>query len=554
MSLLKAFLSSPRGAALAALFLTLLAVLPGQVSLPPIDRDEPRFAQATRQMMASGDYVNIRYLDQPRHLQPAGIYWLQSLSVRALGDETRAMWPHRVPSWLSAIATVFLTWWAGGLLFGREVGRIAGVLMGVCLILNAEARLAKIDATLCATTLAAQVALARAFIARERDEKTSPWWAVLFWAALGFAFLLKGPIVLLVTGGTILALLLVERRARWLLSLRPLWGLPLMLAIAAPWYVAIGQATDGAFYRTALGYSVAGKVAGTHQDHGGPFGYHAAAFNAIFWPGSFFAWLAIPFAWARRATPAVRFCLAWILPAWLVFELSGTKLPHYTLPLLPAVAMLSAAALGEAHGRRWLGRPRLFFAAAIVWLLVALVLLIGLPAVRLELQQDGAFGPLLLGAATFVGACIVLTLAAQGRTRAALVGMVPLALAAWLNIFQFTVPGATRLFMSPRVVAALDTARPCPQAPLALLDYHEPSLVFLYGEGVTLTRTPAEAGAFLAAHRTCGMTLVGKESRDALLADFAARGIATRIVATIPGANFNDRGDAQTLTVYAAAQ
>lgn len=554
MSLLKAFLQTPRGAAVAALFLTLLAVLPGQASIPPIDRDEPRFAQATRQMIASGDYVDIRYLDQPRHLQPAGIYWLQSLTVSALGDaDTRAIWPHRVPSWLSAIGVVFLTWWAGGLLFGREAGRIAAALMGACLILNVEARLAKIDATLCLATLAAQAALARAFMARERSESLSPWWAALFWAALGFGVLLKGPIVLLVTGGTIAALLLVERRARWLNTLRPLWGVPLMLAIAAPWYIAIGRATNGAFYDTALGYSVAGKIAGTHQKHGGPFGYHAALFSAIFWPGSFFAWLAAPFVWAQRTSPQVRFCLAWIVPAWLVFEFSGTKLPHYTLPLLPAVAMLSAAAVIDANGKTWFGRPRLFLAAAIVWIAITIALTIGLPAARLELERDAAFGPLVFGAMALVGAGIILSLAAQGRPKSAAGAMVALAIATWINAFGFTLPGVKSVFLSPRIVAAVESARRCAHGRLALLDNHEPSLVFLHGPGIVLVRTPAEAAQFLADDPSCGLVLTSGVSREQLLIEFAARGVLTETAATIEGVNYNEQ-KAGALTLHRAVQ
>lgn len=554
MSLVKAFLSTPRGAAVAALFLTLLAVLPGQATIPPIDRDEPRFAQATRQMLDTGDYVDIRYLDQPRWLQPAGIYWLQSLSVGTLGDpDVRAIWPHRVPSWLSAIATVFLTWWAGGLLFGRDAGRIAAMMMGACLILNVEARLAKIDATLCLATLLAQAALARAFMARERNEALSPWWAALFWAALGFGVLLKGPIVLLVTGGTILALLIVERRARWLGTLRPLWGVPLMLAIAAPWYIAIARATNGGFYDTALGYSVAGKIGGTHQKHGGPIGYHAALFSALFWPGSFFAWLAAPFVWAQRARPQVRFCLAWIVPAWLVFELSGTKLPHYTLPLLPAVAMLSAAALVDANGRRWLGRPRLFLAAAIVWLVVAAAIAVGLPAARLEMQKDAAFGALVLGAATLVGAGIALALASQGRAKAAAGAMVGVAIAAWVNLFGLTLPGATNVFLSPRVMAAVEAARPCRDSKLALLDNHEPSLVFLHGPGIVLVRTPGEAAQFLANNPACRLVLTSGVSRKQLLIEFAARGVLTEVAATIDGVNYNER-NAGALTLHRAVR
>ena len=549
---IQAALRTPRGAALAALFLMLLAVLPGQSSIPPIDRDEPRFAQATRQMVETGDYVDIQYLDQPRHLQPAGIYWLQALAVQTIGDkDVRAIWPHRAPSWLSAIGTVFLTWWLGGLLFGREAGRIAAGLMGACLILGVEARLAKIDSTLCLVTLLAQTALAKVFLARDRGEKVSIWWLVLFWAALGFGGLLKGPIVLLVTGGAVLGLIALERRAKWLLALQPLWGVPLMLALAAPWYIAISIATDGAFLRTALGYSVVGKIAGTHQRHGGPIGYHLALFPAMFWPGSLFALLSIPYVWAQRRAPAVRFCLAWIIPAWIVFELSGTKLPHYTLPLLPAVAMLCAAGILAAGGARWFGRPRLFAATAVLWLLIAMVFTVGAPALRLELQKDAAVGPLMLGGVALVGALFTLAFVGQGRPRAGVVAAVATALLTWFNVFQLTLPALGQLFLSPRVMAAIAPVRPCPTSRLALLDYHEPSLVFLYGPGVVLTHSPAEAAAALAADPSCTMALTGDAGRAAMLADLSARGIATRAIATVSGQNYNE-GGAETLTVYVA--
>ncbi|MDX2234189.1 MAG: glycosyltransferase family 39 protein [Hyphomonadaceae bacterium] len=549
-----AAIRTPRGAGLAALFLILLMVLPGQTTIPPIDRDEPRFAQATRQMLETGDFVDIRFLDQPRHLQPAGIYWFQAAAVSLVGDaDVRAIWPHRVPSWLAAVATVFLTWWAGGLLFGRDAGRIAATLMGACLIVGVEARLAKIDSMLCATTLLAQASLARAFIARERAEALNVWWVIAFWAALGVGGLLKGPIVLLVTGGTVLGLIALERRARWLGALKPLWGAPLMLAIAAPWYVAIGFATDGAFYRTAVGYSVVGKVAGSHQNHGGPIGYHALLFSAVFWPGSLFAWLAVPFAWAQRRAPAVRFCLAWIIPAWIVFEFSGTKLPHYTLPLLPAVAMLCAAAILDAGAQRWFGRPRLFLAAAVVWLLLAGLFLAGAPALRLELQQDQGVGPLLLGGVGLLGAGLTLALIAQGRARAGVVAMAATALVAWTNLFAFTLPAMDKLFLSPRVVAALADERRCPLTRLALLDYHEPSLVFLYGPGVVLTRTPEEAATAVAADPACTLALTASPGRAGFLEAMAAQGMAVREIAAISGENYNE-ADEGALTIYRATR
>jgi 4-amino-4-deoxy-L-arabinose transferase-like glycosyltransferase len=78
--------------------LALVLFMPGQASIPPIDRDESRYAVAITQMLTSGDLIDIRFQDEPRHPQPAGIYWLQSLSVLLLSEpSSRAIWAHRVP-------------------------------------------------------------------------------------------------------------------------------------------------------------------------------------------------------------------------------------------------------------------------------------------------------------------------------------------------------------------------------------------------------------------------------------------------------------------------
>ena len=92
-----------RGPVLAAL-LTLIAGLPGLLLLPPLDRDESRFAQATSQMLESGDYVDIRYQDEPRWKKPVGIYWMQAVAVGLTSDvEDREIAPYRIPSLLGAM-------------------------------------------------------------------------------------------------------------------------------------------------------------------------------------------------------------------------------------------------------------------------------------------------------------------------------------------------------------------------------------------------------------------------------------------------------------------
>ncbi|MBX7249891.1 MAG: glycosyltransferase family 39 protein [Caulobacteraceae bacterium] len=547
---LRQAMATPRGMALLVALLTLLTFLPGQSSIPPLDRDESRYAQATRQMIESGDYVRIRFMDTARNLQPAGIYWLQAVSVRLLGDPAvREIGPHRAPGFLAAVASVFLTWWVAALLFGPRAGRAAALMMGCAVVLTLEARFAKIDAVLCAVTLLAQAALARLYLSRAGPRPHRAWTA-LFWAALGAGLMLKGPIILLVSGGTVLGLVLLERRAGWLSRLEVAWGLPLALALTLPWFAAIGQATHGAFFAEALGRNALGKVAGAQEAHGGPPGYHLLAFNLMFWPGALFAWLAAPFAWRERMSDPVRFCLAWIVPAWIAFELFGTKLPHYTLPLLPAVAALAGAALQQLPERPFFGRPRLFAAAAALWLVFGLLIVVGAPAGSAWLQ--GGLPPLAiaLAALAMAGLAATLLLAARGKAQAALFAAVAAAVVAEVNAYGLVIPSTTGMFLSPRILAAARAAAPgCPRPDLVTLKYREPSLVFAAGGHVRFARKPGEAARLLAAAPRCGVAAV--ETRKEAAFDAAARslGFEPRLTTRVTGFNYSE-GRRESLAIY----
>jgi len=94
--------------------LCLLLYLPGIAAIPPLDRDEARFAQATRQMLETGDFLRIRFQDEARNKKPAGIYWLQAASVNLFSaPESTAIWPYRLPSLLGATLAVLLTFGFG---------------------------------------------------------------------------------------------------------------------------------------------------------------------------------------------------------------------------------------------------------------------------------------------------------------------------------------------------------------------------------------------------------------------------------------------------------
>ena len=188
----------------------LCAFLPGLFSIPPIDRDEARYAQATKQMMETGDYIDIRFQNQPRYLQPAGIYWLHVAAARLTGTGVNApIWVHRLPSVAGATLAVLLTYWVALTVAGETAAFVAAFFMAASVLLGFEARDGKIDAVLLTTILGAMGFLARAYLGQPLTRAQ----AALFWVALAAGIMLKGPLILLVVGLTALTLSLLDRSA-----------------------------------------------------------------------------------------------------------------------------------------------------------------------------------------------------------------------------------------------------------------------------------------------------------------------------------------------------
>src|ERR1700692_796310 len=147
-------------AAAVLILVALLNFLPGFFDIPPVDRDEARFAQATKQMIEKGDYVDIRFQDEVRYKKPVGIYWLQAGVVttgRALGmgQALTTIWLYRLPSLIGAVGAVLLTYWTALAFVSRRAALLAGLMMASCVLLGIERLIAKTDAMLLATVVAA---------------------------------------------------------------------------------------------------------------------------------------------------------------------------------------------------------------------------------------------------------------------------------------------------------------------------------------------------------------------------------------------------------------
>src|SRR5215467_14356862 len=112
-------------------FLLILAWLPAVFTLPPLDRDESRFAEASRQMVETGNYIDIRFASGPRYNKPIGIYWLQSLSAAVAGPALRDhIWVYRLPSLIGGLLSVLLLFRLGCLVASQETALLAALLLG----------------------------------------------------------------------------------------------------------------------------------------------------------------------------------------------------------------------------------------------------------------------------------------------------------------------------------------------------------------------------------------------------------------------------------------
>ncbi len=158
---------------LALLFLIcLVAWLPGFFTLPPLDRDESRFAQSSKQMVETGNLLDIRFGVEPRYKKPIGIYWAQAATTKAVstvtGDKAlNHMWTYRIPSLIGGLAAVLLAYWCASAFLSAEASFVSALLLGLTLLLASEAKIAKTDAVLLATIVGAQGVLLRAYLARD---------------------------------------------------------------------------------------------------------------------------------------------------------------------------------------------------------------------------------------------------------------------------------------------------------------------------------------------------------------------------------------------------
>jgi 4-amino-4-deoxy-L-arabinose transferase-like glycosyltransferase len=390
----------------------------GTWSLPLIDRDEPRFAEASREMIERGDYIVPYFNNQLRLDKPPLTYWAQTVSYRVFGETDFAA---RFPSAIAAALTAVVIFVWGMRLDGEKLGWWAAIIFTLSLQTFVHAKAAVADMWLVLfVTLAHWAGYELIHLPTLNVQRSTPnseeinqtsnikhqtslcWWFT-FYLALALGFLAKGPVAW-VPLLTVVTAIIFARDAQLSRRFKFVYGILLTLALVALWGIPALIHTRGEFFTVGIGRHVIRRSFATMEGHGAnspamyllllPF-YFVTVFV------SFFPW-SIKLPWLVRKLRRERkagvirlrrgyggqddaagyskklidkYLVTGIAIIFIIFTLIKTKLPHYTLPAFPLLALLLARHWQEAAMANRRSLPKtIAIVTACVWIAIALAI------------------------------------------------------------------------------------------------------------------------------------------------------------------------------------
>jgi 4-amino-4-deoxy-L-arabinose transferase-like glycosyltransferase len=449
------------------------------------DRDEPRYAQCSRQMLQSGDWVVPRLYDSIRAAKGPAIYWCQATCMKVLGDNAGAA---RLPSAIAMTLVLILTGWAVWKVAGsRRALWTVFVLCSSGLVVFWSAKVCLTDAVLLLCVLSGQICIYLIW------KNIHSWLAAIaLGIAIGAGGLVKGPFILGVLALAVVALIaltLIRRKSfaaleppaweRWLVQV--LIVVAVIAIVTGPWLFMVHH-REPRFLEASREDAMKHLETGA-EGHGGPPGWHLLVIWGTYLPWSVLLPLTIISACRHRSDAKIRFALAAVLGSWIFAEIVQTKLPHYMLPAFPALAFLTADAIcrcldgqyGDLHSR-------IFRAAAVV---VALIIVAGAVVPWWMLARVFKFDPKVeLIAIAVVGIIFGLLIAGGFIFRRPRLGLISMGLATMtLSALLYGVlfPVEQPLRISTRVAKVLIDSGVVHPHQVEMRGYLEPSLAFCQG-------------------------------------------------------------------------
>jgi len=455
------------------------------------DRDEPRFARATVEMVQSGNYLYPNFNDKLRPDKPIMIYWLMSLPVRLFGPTEFAC------RFFAAIGTglsCLLTFAIARRLLSASAGLWAMVILASTVMVLSIGTLATADAVLLPFIIGAMAVFVRS-IARPR---MSHWEMFLLALALGGGMLTKGPMGVFPVP-VILVCLWFGRKIKlgtWRHLLQTATATVIAGLIFAAWALPANRATNGEFLRLFIGHHVIERGTSPLEHHGGNFLLYLPFYIPVVIIG-FFPWtMHLPGAISAVIAGRVGgrygrvLLLSWMITIFVMMTFAATKLAHYILFIWPALAIAAGGTLIAARqgilderDRLWLRRGVWFFAPLVV------IGAAGFIGSYWFLKAPGLLTPAILSAVVLAAmGAFAVKYQLSGRPQAAsvvlLVGMIVFHIPYLFGV----IPAIEKIKISPTIASAVK-AQTAPDVPVATYKYAEPTLNFYIGRHIIALRS-----------------------------------------------------------------
>lgn len=334
--------------------------------------DEPRYAEVAREMQVLNNYLVPHINGRPYLEKPPLLMWLMLICSYPFGDISEV--PARLPSVLSGVAAVLLTYLLARKIASREMAWLSALIFMTMQRVWWQSRFGQIDMLLTALLLGSVFCFHKWYY----SEKRSVNLLILFYLCLLGALFAKGPGTLVFPVLFLITFYWKEKKK--IFEIHPLKGFATVIIIYAVWYAYARWAGAEQLQREAshiIGSDLFKQTLGRFiygVSHPQPPWYYLISVPVDIFPWSLFLLWVIPWVWKNRSEgEGIRFLLFWIIPAFIFFSIAVGKRAIYLLPIFPAIAILTALSLKsfeEASTLRWKRGIR------ILWLLVLLILVI----------------------------------------------------------------------------------------------------------------------------------------------------------------------------------
>ncbi len=458
-------------------------------SLPVLDRDEARYAQSSKQMLENNNYLSMKFQDEYRSKKPIGIYWLQAISVNLLADISYLnnfkyevlndnIWKYRMVSAVATLLTILFLYFSSKNLFQKEVAFKSSLILSGSLLVIAESHIAKTDSVLLLLSTMMFITLLK-YYKRLGNKNTLNFF--LLWGSLGISIIIKGPLLLFLLSITAISIILIEKDISWIKDSRPLLGFLLVLIIGVPWFFLLSVEEQKNFIQESFFHDFLGKAVKVQESHGAFPGFHTLGLWIFFSPFSIFFMPLINFIKTSYKRKNILFLICWILPCLIIMELIPTKLPHYILPVYPAIAIIMGFLLSDISKNKFLFYNKVSYLGYFIYFIVSNALIIFVFKAN-EVYGQLNFISIIYYFTLLLLNNIVFIFILKKQIRNAFYYLVIYSSIFSTIIYMLILPNFTSLWTSKNIAFLLEKNDYIEnKSSIAALGYNEPSLIFEVG-------------------------------------------------------------------------